>query len=141
MTGGRGRAHVAGVCLGILVVGLGVAAYSRWSDGDESDAGSRSRWSAAVTGLCTATEQARAGDVAGARRTFLDDSHDPLHLLANEVSEDDRGAAAELLEAKERVESELEQGPASLSRDLEALVAATRDAIRTTDGPVPGPCP
>jgi hypothetical protein len=106
-------------------------------DGNGSDP---SPWSATVAGLCAAADQARTGDTADARRTFFDQSHDALHRLADDVTQRDRAVAAALLEAKERVEAGLEAGSPTLPADFEALVAASRVAVRATGDPVPPPC-
>jgi hypothetical protein len=112
-------------------------AFATACDGNGGDS---SRWSATVAGLCTAADQVRTGDTSDARRTFFDESHDTLHRLADDVTERDRAAAATLLEAKERVEAGLEAESPTLPDDLDALVAATRAAVRVTGDSVPPPC-
>jgi hypothetical protein len=72
--------------------------------------------------------------------TFFDQSHDDLHELADEAAGDDRAAAAELLEAKEAVEADLEDSAATLADDLDTLVDATRAAVRATGASVPAGC-
>ncbi|MGH9051135.1 MAG: hypothetical protein ACRDY4_15510, partial [Acidimicrobiia bacterium] len=99
-----------------------------------------SRWARAVAGLCAAAVHARDGAVDDARATFFDQSHDDLHELADETAGDDRAAAAELLEAKEAVEADLAAASAALADDLDALVDATRAAVRATGAPVPAGC-
>jgi len=120
-----------------LISALTVLALAAACDGHDDGA---SQWSSTVAGLCTAAEQAAAGDAGDARRTFLDESHDALHRLADEVTELDRALATGLLEAKERVEAGLEAGSPSLPADLDGLVDATRAAVRITDDPVPSAC-
>jgi hypothetical protein len=106
-----------------------------------SDEGtSAASWTRAVAGLCAAADEARAGDGDDARRTFFDQSHDDLHELADEASTEDRAAAAELLRAKEAVESDFETSSPSLADDLDALVAATRASARAIGAPVPAGC-
>lgn len=56
----------------------------------------------AHAGLCEAAAQ--PGE---ARALFFDRSHEPLHTVARALEDLDRAQAAQLLEAKERVESEL----------------------------------
>lgn len=122
----------------MLVVGaLAVALAGCGDDGSSAPA---SRWTRAVAGLCAAAGEARAGDVDDARATFFDQSHDDLHELADEAAGDDRAAAAELLEAKEVVEADLEGRSASLADDLDTLVDATRAAVRATGASVPAGC-
>lgn len=106
----------------------------------DSGGGDSSPWSATVAGLCAAADQARAGETTDARRTFLDESHDALHRLADDATERDRAAAAALLEAKEQVEAGFEAESPTLPVDLETLVEATRAAVRVTGDPVPRPC-
>ena len=64
-----------------------------------------------------------------ARELFFDRSHDALHTVARGVENVDRGQAAELLQAKERVESELGAPPASLPGDLARLAAVYRASL------------
>jgi hypothetical protein len=59
----------------------------------------------AVDGLCRATGLARGGDVEAASEVFQDRSHEYLHVLADDLMDQDRAAAARLLEAKQRVEA------------------------------------
>ncbi len=124
------RALVLGSVLAVALTGCG-------DDGSSSPA---SRWTRAVAGLCAAADEARAGDVDDARATVFDQSHDDLHELADEAAGDDRAAAADLLEAKESVEADLEDPSASLADHLDTLVDATRVAIRATGAPVPAGC-
>ena len=94
----------------------------------------------AVAALCAVLETARAGDLEEVRATF---DHGPLHSLADELIDLDRGVAAELLVAKEAVESGLAapDAPATqISEDLEALVDATARAIATRDETTPTGC-
>lgn len=68
--------------------------------------------------------------------------HGPLHELADEVQQDDRPAAAALLEAKRAVEDTLAESEADhdkLADRLAPLVDAVRDALATLDRPAP-PC-
>lgn len=64
-----------------------------------------------------------------ARRLFFDRAHDPLHTVAAALEDVDRARAAELLEAKERVESELGEAPAGLAADLRRLAGVYRDGL------------
>lgn len=90
--------------------------------------------------LCAVLNAAAAGEVDVAKTTF---DHGPLHTLADTVTEIDRGVAARLLEAKEAVESNLAAPApdgAALVGDLEALIAATADALVATGSPRPPTC-
>ena len=61
----------------------------------------------AFQGLCDARTLAEAGDVQSASDTFQGRAHAELHSLADRVAATDRDAAADLLEAKQRVEAAL----------------------------------
>jgi len=80
--------------------------------------GSSPRFSRAFEGLCQAREQAR--DAESARAVFFDESHQALHELAINLQDTDRAAAAELLEAKARVEATFDR-PATSSLRKEML--------------------
>ena len=66
---------------------------------------------------------------AEARAPFFDRSHDALHTVARALEDVDRSLAAQLLEAKETVESEL--GPSRPARpdDLRRLADVYRTAL------------
>ena len=72
-------------------------------------------------------EAAAAPDAA--RRLFFDRSHEQLHTVARGLEDVDRAEAARLLQAKEKVESELPSPPASLPDDLRTLAAVYRDGL------------
>lgn len=91
-------------------------------------------------GVCAAAEAARAGDRAAARAAFAD-VHGPLHALAGQLEEQDRGAARRLLEAKQRVEVGLESGPAPPDGELDALAAEVRAALDVVGADAPTACP
>jgi hypothetical protein len=94
-----------------------------------SEPGSRPRGelSTALDALCEARKLSARGRIGGAEATFTDRAHVFLHELAREA---DRASAAELLEAKARVEQAfLEPAePAALARLLEALRRRTAEA-------------
>lgn len=90
--------------------------------------------------LCAVLNAALGGEVDVAKTAF---DHGPLHTLADEVIDIDRGIAARLLEAKEAVESDLAAAtpdPVALVRDLEALTAATAASLVATGTPVSPTC-
>ena len=86
---------------------------------------------ALVLGLCSVEADLAADDVESAEATFEDEVHDPLHEIGDEVEEVDRGTAADLLEAKQRVESGFaEPAPAAeLTAEVEVLLEATWAAL------------
>lgn len=93
----------------------------------------------AAKGLCAAAASAVAGDVAGAESHFYDTAHQPLHDLAAEVSEIDRVLAARLLEAKEAVESGLEEDQVEMGDAFRSLIGAVNESL-TAAGHDPTPC-
>ncbi len=78
----------------------------------------------AHAGLCQAAAQP---DVA--RRLFFDRSHEALHTVARALEDVHRAQAGELLQAKERVESELAAPPPSLPDDLYRLADVYRAGL------------
>lgn len=90
--------------------------------------------------LCAVRDDATAGDIAAARAGF---DHGPLHELADEVTDIDRGVAADLLEAKEAVESALADDttdPADATALVTDLTEATLAAYAAAGQPIPAPC-
>jgi hypothetical protein len=92
----------------------------------------------AAAALCTAKRQA-ATDPRAARRVFYDRAHDDLHELARQTQRTDRPVAARLLEAKQRVEHDLDAdaAPQRLVGDLDRLLAATDAALTAISIPPP----
>ena len=64
-----------------------------------------------------------------ARAVFFDRAHDSLHTVARAVEEVDRAQAAELLEAKEKVEGEIAAAPSGLPEDLLRLAEVYRASL------------
>jgi hypothetical protein len=93
-------------------------------------AGPRDQLRSATRGLCDATALASEGQVGMATDVFDAQTHAYLHRLAADLQTSNPAAAADLLEAKQRVEAVLaEGGPPGEARDLLAeLQAALRDA-------------
>ena len=90
----------------------------------------------AFTQLCAVLNAALGGEVDIVQTTF---DHGPLHTLADEVIDIDRGLAARLLVAKEAVESDLASTTpeaTDLVSDLESLIAAAAEAVVATDSPL-----
>jgi len=82
----------------------------------------------AVRGLCALESTT---DRAEAEATFLDRSHETLHVIAAATEGQDRAAAADLLEAKQRVEADLAGAdlPPDFAADVWALIQATHAAL------------
>jgi hypothetical protein len=82
----------------------------------------------AVRGLCALEPET---DRIEAEATFLDRSHATLHVIAAATEVRDRAAAADLLEAKQRVEADLAGAglPPGFAADVRALIDATGAAL------------
>jgi hypothetical protein len=95
----------------------------------------------AFQGLCAAEDAARSGQVTEAGDIFFGRSHAYLHELADRVAQRDRAVAADLLEAKERVEAALrgeDGGAKELAGVLVNLQRTMRKAFRVVDLDSPG---
>jgi hypothetical protein len=130
-SGGKARAAAALVPVALLATACG---STGGADGSTKATG---RWGQVYDHLCAAATAATKGDASGAKADF-DDIHAALHELAAAVEREDRGAAARLLEAKQRVEAERSEPHAV---DLEALADRVGDGIRATGGSAPRTCP
>jgi hypothetical protein len=82
----------------------------------------------AVLGLCDLRDET---DIAEANATFIDRSHQTLHVIAAAAEEVDRIASSALLEAKQRVEADLggAELPPGFAVDIRFLLQAVRAAI------------
>ena len=93
-----------------------------------------------VASMCDARDAADAGEAEEAGTIFEDDVHVRLHGLADRLTED-RAAVARLLEAKQRVEADLDDsgaGPENLSGDLGELIGAAQAALSSLEMEVDG---
>jgi hypothetical protein len=97
------------------------------------------RLQTASQGLCDAVVFASEGRLRDAASVFDAETHDYLHELARMLQEVDSAAAADLLEAKEQVESVLDIGadPLAAQELLVRLQRAVRDAALAADLPTP----
>jgi len=129
-----------GGVLGAMAVTVAVMAFSGADDRPTGGGGTGSAFGSARAALCQSADAARQGDARRARAVFFDHAHDPLHELAAAAQERDRGAAARLLEAKERVETGLGHAGPTLAEDLETLALATGRAMAAAGTTDPGPC-
>lgn len=83
---------------------------------------------ALVAAVCDAQQPADSPDEA--RRVFNSQAHGPLHDLARDAVEADRTVAAQLHEAKYRVESALaEDESRQIQERLESLTDITRSSL------------
>ena len=87
----------------------------------------------ASAGLCDALRASSAGDVGRAATVFEDEAHGYLHELADRVEAQDRAAAAELLQAKQRAEAALARpwAPEEVAQALEELGEELADSAAT----------
>lgn len=91
--------------------------------GSAGDDPAASPLAAAFQGLCEAETLAESGDAEAAADVFLSRSHGYIHELADRLSTLDRVAAAELLEAKQRLEAPFRDPASSDPSEVSALVA------------------
>jgi hypothetical protein len=110
-----------------------------WACTEQSPPARAPRLQAASQGLCDAVVFASEGRVRDAAQVFDAETHDYLHELARMLQEVDPAATADLLEAKEQVESVLDIGADPLAAQdlLVRLQRAMRDAARAADLPTP----
>lgn len=82
----------------------------------------------AVLGLCDLVHET---DIVQANTTFLDRSHETLHVIAAAADVEDRIASSALLEAKQRVEADLAEPavPDGFAVDVRFLLQAVRAAL------------
>lgn len=97
-----------------------------------TDGGTAATSEVAVDGWCEFVVAFEAGDSEVAKRAFHGRLHDPLHVLAQDVTSVDRGVAARLLEAKSKVEQAF-SGGALVASDVTDLETAIASALTTLD--------
>lgn len=140
LSGRRPLGLLLGGVLGTIAVTVAVMAFTGTDDGPTGEGGAGASFVSAHAAVCQAADAARQGDARRARALFLDLAHQSLHELAAAVQERDRAAAARLLEAKGRVETELENPGQTLAGDLDTLAATTGRAMAAAGATDPGSC-
>lgn len=136
---GRGPARFLPVVALVLFGGYLVAGQL---SGEERQAPAQRTQSATTfQKACIAEAAVAGGDAAKAVQIFQDELHEPLHVLAASAAQRDRGRAADLLEAKQRVERDVEQGVDPSAEDLKLLADAVSRAVEVVDRRDPGRCP
>ena len=118
---------------------IGVGSFTVLKPADEEHTDAEIAYGEMLGSMCEASEAAADGDVSTAETLFLDDVHLRLHGLADSLT-DDRTAAAELLEAKQAVEADFEDGAEGeeVAEDLDGLLAATTTAFDSLELEVEG---
>jgi hypothetical protein len=121
------------VAASVLVGGVGCDGERKPAADEVAMAGQPvkiSRLQVIAAGICDAAQLA-GRSIDSARATFYGQSHEGLHLIARGLEALDRAAAATLLEAKQKVESDfLDRRPASqLTDDLRRLADVTRSSL------------
>lgn len=132
------RATLAAVA-GLVIVTILVVAVLAGRDTDQETTAA-GRFGPVRSALCGARSAAARGEMAEARRLFVDHAHQGLHELAATAGDTDRAAAARLLEAKEAVERDFATASAELVGDLDGLMSTMSKAIAVTGQAKPAPC-
>jgi hypothetical protein len=123
-----------------LVVALSVASTTaacgggRGGTSEDDRKPATGRFGQIHTGVCAAAQFAAAGDRQRAEDEF-NDVHFGVHALVQAVEQEDRAAAARLLEAMKRTE---DQGSTA---NLEALADVVAESVELTGGTAPDACP
>ena len=108
----------------IVLVVLSACSSDNQPSSAEGDTGA---YKNLVSDLCAAIESTEEDDEDGPRRIFEDEIHSPLHELAAEVEAVDREAAANLLVAKNNVETAFDSRAPRDSAETE--LAALADSV------------
>jgi hypothetical protein len=117
---------------GLLIVG--VFMIFRTSDRQATPPSSPDRLSSAelshaYAALCRSRAEV-GGDPAQASEIFYGEAHTTLHVLAQQIGEDDRQMAASILEAKNAVETTLASGaPGPAAAALDRLLDTLEQAL------------
>lgn len=124
-----------GGVLAIMALAMAISAVTR-SQPDLSRPSAAAPFTLTRESVCRAADAARSGNPPEIPAMFFD----RLQELAGAVREVDRNATARLLEAKGRVESDLENGSSELAEDLDNLAVITGQAMAAVGGRDPGTC-
>lgn len=116
------RMRIATLCLSLVL-----AACTNAS-GEEQE-GLEARLPGASQGLCDAQVLASEANVPGAAAVFDGEVHGFLHELAAVVQQSDRTAAADLLEAKQRVERAFEDPARAPPQQVVVLLSELQRAL------------
>jgi hypothetical protein len=123
----------------VILLLVALAAPACTDDAAPASPPENRRLQTASQGLCDAQILASEGRIRDAASVFQADTHAYLHDLARRLREVDPETAAELLEAKQRVERALAEGgdPPETQDLLLRLQRALGDAAAAVDLPAP----
>ena len=130
----RFRSPLAVAVTLVAVLATGACGGGGEGDQDEDTAPATGRFGQIHQGVCASAQFAAADDAERSKEAF-DDAHFGLHALIQAVEDEDRAAAARLLEATELVERE------HTADHLEALAEEVAAAVEQTGGTAPDTCP
>jgi hypothetical protein len=135
---GIGEDRAMAVAAAVVVLALVAAACSAGDPQSGIETRER-RLQEASQGLCDAQVAAFEGRFRDAKAVFDTETHGYLHELAAMLQDVDPEAAADLLEAKQRVEVSLNGGgdPLAMQGQLNQLQRALNDAAEAADLPRP----
>ena len=141
-----GRRRTRAALLTIVIVALAACGAKEGASGTSTPSGPSGAQgvvtladaSAAVQALCT-MRTTPISDPDAANGIFYDTVHEELHVIASATQEKDRAAAGDLLQAKQKMESDLLEHPLPVSypADAKALAQATRAALASIGLSVP----
>ena len=126
--------RVVAVTAAVIALAVAAVLLSRNGEVDEgldAKAGSidDQELTVAFSALCSSRAMVD-DDLDAARDVFFTRAHATLHVMASELSNTDRPLAAELLEAKNRVEQELTGvGPQTAADALDHLLSISKQAL------------
>lgn len=125
----RGSLKPAFLAVFALTAVVGVFLIARARQGPPAPRGGAEEYAAAYQGLCSARLLVEE-DLGRARDVFYGQAHTALHLLADETTEKSRPLAAELLEAKNRLEGDLGgMSPGRAANSMDELLGVSRQAL------------
>ncbi len=126
--------RVIAVAAAVIVLAVAAVLLSRSrevKEGPDAKSGTLDdqELSSAFSALCTSRTMVD-DDLDAARDVFFTRAHATLHVMASELSNTDRPLAAELLEAKNRVEQELTGvGPQTAAEAIDRLLSISKQAL------------
>lgn len=135
------RAVLVPAALGLALVGLFFYLRTSQAPGGEVAGGMTAGELDRTYGQLCGVRELAASEVDAARDLFFGQVHSPLHVIAAAAGEQDRRAAARMLEAKNDVESAFNTGASApdVAGRLDRLLTTTAEALRSV-GVSPSTC-